>query len=421
MPGRRVVITGMAAVTPLGSLLKEVWKRVCDGESGISNIELFDTSMFRTHFGGEVKNFTCEPYIDPREQKRLDRFAQFALVASAMALEDSGVDISKEDTFKCGVNIGSGVGGLGEMEDAQQRLAQGPGRLSPLMIPRMIINAGSGQIAIRYGLKGPVTAMAAACASAAISMGDAFLAIQRGDADLMITGGSEAAITRLGLGGFNAMRALSQRNECPTKASRPFDSQRDGFVLSEGAGVVIFEEYEHAVKRNARIYAEMLGYGMTCDGTHITAPDPEGTGAARAMQKALAMGELAPEQIQYVNAHGTGTPLGDKVETVALKTVYGNHAPKLMVSSTKSQLGHLLGASGGVELVLTALALYHGVLPPTINLENPDPELDLDFIPEGAREEPIIYAMSNSFGFGGHNASLVIGALDQAPRRARAA
>lgn len=408
MPGRRVVITGMAALTSLGRDLKSFWEDLCAGRSAISQIEAFDTSGFKTHFGGEIKQFNPLPFIDPREQKRLDRFCQFAVVTTALAVEDSGICFDREDPYRCGVILGSGVGGLNELEEAHQKLQQGPSRISPLMIPRMMVNAASGHVSIRYGLRGPTSAVATACASASNAIGDAFKSIQRGDADCMITGGSEAAITPLGLGGFIAMRALSQRNESPAEASRPFARDRDGFVLSEGAGVVVLEEYEHARRRGARIYAEMLGFGSTSDGMHITAPDPQGRGAGRAMDSALRDAQLSPEQIDYINAHGTGTPLGDKAETVAMKLVFKGHAPKLKISSTKSQLGHLLGASGGVELVISALALHHGVIPPTINLHESDPECDLDYVPNAAQERDIRYAMSNSFGFGGHNACLVL-------------
>lgn len=399
----------MAALTSLGQDLKTFWEDLCAGRSAIAEIEAFDTSAFKTHFAGEIKNFNPQPYVDPREQKRLDRFCQFAVVASALAVEDSGISFDREDPYRCGVILGSGVGGLSELEEAHQKLQQGPSRISPLMIPRMMVNAASGHVSIRYGLRGPTSAVATACASASNAIGDAFKAIQRGDADCMITGGSEAAITPLGLGGFIAMRALSQRNEEPTRACRPFARDRDGFVLSEGAGVVVLEEYEHARRRGARIYAEVLGFGSTSDGMHITAPDPQGRGAARAMDAALNDAQLTPEKIDYVNAHGTGTPLGDKAETVALKLVFKGHSHSLKISSTKSELGHLLGASGGVELVITALSLYHGVIAPTINLEERDPECDLDYVPNCAQEHDIRYAMTNSFGFGGHNASLVLG------------
>lgn len=415
------MITGMAAVTSMGRDLRKFWRDVCDGKSGIGPIGLFDTTEYKTHFGGEVRNFDPQPYIDPRDQKRMDRFAQFAVVASALAVEDSGIAFDKENPDRCGCFIGSGVGGLGEMEEAHHRLGRGPDRLSPLMIPRMMVNAGSGHVAIRYGLQGPVCAVATACASAANAIGNAFEEIQRGDADIMIAGGSEAAITPLGLGGFIAMRALSQRNDSPEAASRPFARDRDGFVLSEGAGIVVLEDYDHAVARGARIYAELLGFGNTCDGRHLTAPDPEGRGAGKAMKIALADASVDPDNVDYINAHGTATPLGDEAETMAIKAVFGDQAKNLKISSTKSQLGHLLGASGGVELVLTAMALYEGVIPPTINLHEPDPACDLDYVPNEAQEKPIKIAMSNSFGFGGHNASLVVGALDGQPKRSRKA
>lgn len=417
MPGRRVAITGLSAVTALGSNLKNFWEDLCDGKSGIGPIELFDTAKFKTHFGGEVRNFDPSEYIDAREQKRLDRFAQFALVAATRAVDDSGLDFSREDPTRCGVVIGSGIGGLAQIEEAQRRVVEDPSRLSPLMIPKMIINAAAGHVSIRFGLKGPTSSVATACASASNAIGDAMRLIQNDDADIVLAGGSEAALTPLGLGGFIAMRALSQRNDAPDAASRPFDKDRDGFVLSEGAGILVLEEYERAKARNATIYAELLGYGATSDGLHITAPDPEGKGAAAAMKAALRSARLDPTAIDYVNAHGTGTPLGDVAETVAMKRVFGDHARRLMVSSTKSQLGHLLGASGGVEMVITSLALVNGVAPPTINLDKPDPDCDLDYVPNEARETTIKFAMSNSFGFGGHNASLVAGIVDAAPKR----
>lgn len=421
MPRRRVVITGMAAQTALGRDLLVFWNALCAGHSAVSPIESFDTSQYKTRFAGEIKGFDPAPYVDPREQKRLDRFAQLALVATALAVDDSGIQYDHEDPERCGVILGSGVGGLWEIEEAHQKLAEGPSRLSPLMIPRMMVNAASGHVSIRYGLRGPISAVATACASASNAIGDAFKAIQRGDADVMITGGSEAAITPLGLGGFIAMRAVSQRNDNPTEASRPFARDRDGFVLSEGAGVVVLEEYYHARRRGARIYAELLGFGSTSDGMHITAPDPEGRGAASAMSKALRDASLDHTCIEYVNAHGTATPLGDKAETIAIKRVFGTYAREMMISSTKSQLGHLLGASGGVELVISALAAYYRVVPPTINLREPDPDCDLDYVPNESRDVPIRFVMSNSFGFGGHNACLVIASLDDDRRRARIA
>jgi 3-oxoacyl-[acyl-carrier-protein] synthase II len=408
----------MAALTPFGRELGGFWQAICDGKSGIGPIERFDSSRFKTRFAGEIKNFDPHPFLDPKEQKRHDRFAQFAMVASALAVRDSGIDFEREDSYRCGVILGSSVGGLELFEEAHDRLAENPSRLPPMLIPRMIINAASGSVAIQFGVRGQNSAVATACASGSNAIGDAFRAIQYGVAEVMICGGAEAAISPLALGGFGAMRALSQRNEHPAAASRPFDRDRDGFVLSEGAGIVVLEEYEHARRRGARIYAEMLGYGSTADGLHITAPDPEGKGAATAMKLALRDAMLPAKHVGYVNAHGTGTPLGDRAETMAVKSVFGAASEGVMVSSTKSQLGHLLGASGGVEFIISALSLYHGVAPPTINLDEPDPECDLDYIPFNAREVPLIYAMSNSFGFGGQNATLVLGALDETPRRA---
>lgn len=411
----------MGVVTPLGDDLNAVWNAIVDGQSGIGPIQRFDTSRFHVHFGGEVKNFCPERFLDPREQKRLDRFAQFAIVAASLAVQDAGLDISREDLLRSGVMLGSGVGGLREMEEAQSQVQKDPRRLSPHTIPRLMANAAAGQVSIRFGLQGPISAVATACASAANAIGDAVRAINQDEADLMITGGSEAALTPLGLGGFAALRALSQRNDDPAAASRPFDKDRDGFVLSEGAGILVLEDLEHARRRDARIYAEILGCGSSSDGLHITAPDPEGKGAARAMRGALRDAQVDFGRIEYINAHGTSTDLGDKAETIAIKTVFGEHAKRVAVSSTKSQLGHLLGASGGVETVLTALALYHGVAPPTINLENTDPDCDLDYVPNVARELPLTHAFSNSFGFGGHNAALLLAALDGQARRSRAA
>ncbi|QDU64669.1 3-oxoacyl-[acyl-carrier-protein] synthase 2 [Planctomycetes bacterium Pan216] len=413
-----MVITGMAVLTALGSDLKSFWHSLCDGRSGIGPIDLFDTSDYKTRFGGQIKDFDSTPIIDARDQKRLDRFAKFAVVAAAHAVDDSGIDFGAENPSRAGVIIGTGVGGLWEIEDAHKKLARGPDRLSPIMIPRMMANSAPGELSKRYGIQGPTWAVSTACASASNAIGDAFRAIQRGDVDIMLTGGSEAAITPLSLGGFSAMRALSQRNDTPTEASRPFSRDRDGFVLSEGAGIVILEEYEHARARDAKIYAEILGFGSTSDAYHTVKPDPEGRGAANAMRTALFDAGVTPGHIDYVNAHGTSTPPGDLAETVALKSVYKERATDgLSISSTKSQLGHLLGASGGVETVVTVLSLYYGVLPPTINLNDPDPECNLDYVPHTAREIPARYAMSNSFGFGGHNATMVLCALDGIPRR----
>ncbi len=410
---RRVVITGLGAVTGLGCEVRGLWSALCEGASGVGPIDLFDTSGFKVHFAGQVRDFSTDGYVDPREAKRLDRFAQFAVVAAENAVRDSGLDFSQEDSFRCGSIIGSGVGGLSEIEAQHGRLIQqGPSRVSALTIPKMMVNAAAGQVSIRYRLRGPSTAVATACASAANAIGDAFKSIQYDDADVMITGGSEAGLTPMGLSGFSNMKALSTRNEAPEKASRPFDLDRDGFILSEGAGILVLEELEHAKRRGARIYCELVGYGLSSDGGHITQPDEDGTGAARAMENALRDARLSAEVVGYVNAHGTSTPLGDKAETRAVHRVFGPAAKTVAVSSTKSQLGHLLGASGGVELVVTALAVHSGVLPPTINLETPDPDCDLDYIPHTAREHRVRYAMSNSFGFGGHNASLIVGGLE---------
>jgi 3-oxoacyl-[acyl-carrier-protein] synthase II len=412
MTRRRVVITGMGTVNSLGSEVPEFWRALCAGKSGISQIELFDTSDFKVHFGGEVKNFNPETVIDAKTARRLDRFAQFGQVAAISAMKDSGLDLSKEDPFRCGVIIGSGIGGLMEFEEQHGRYYKGgPGKISPFVIPKMIANGASGNISIHFGLKGPNTAVATACASGANAIGDALRAIQWDYADVMVTGGAEAAMTPMGLGGFISARALSTRNDDPQRASRPFDKDRDGFVLSEGAGVLVIEELEHAQRRGATIMGEILGCGCTADAHNITAPHPEGEGAARAMQLALQDARLNPEDIQYINAHGTSTELGDEAESRAIKQVFGPHARKLAISSTKSMLGHLLGASGGVELIACALTIRQGVIHPTINYDTPDPACDLDYVPNNARETRVRRAISNSFGFGGHNCCLAIGAF----------
>jgi 3-oxoacyl-[acyl-carrier-protein] synthase II len=407
---RRVVITGMGVVTALGRDLETYWSSLLEGRSGVAPLTLFDTTPFKVHFGGQVHDWDGDAIFGHKEARRIDRFAQFALLASQGAVADSGIEFGQFPAHRCGVLIGSGIGGLNEFETQHRNLIEkGASKISPFTIPKLMVNAASGQVSIKFGLQGPNSAVATACASAANAIGDAVRLIQHGWADIMITGGSEAAITHMGLGGFASMRALSTRNDDPPRASRPFDRDRDGFVLSEGAGIAIIEAEEVARARGARIYAELLGYGMSADGTHITAPDEQGRGATRAMQAALADAGLSPDKVQYINAHGTSTDLGDVAETRAMKTVFGPHAKRLQISSTKSHLGHLLGASGGVELVATALAIHRGVLPPTINLDQPDPECDLDYIPYTAREAHVDYTMSNSFGFGGHNASLVIG------------
>jgi 3-oxoacyl-[acyl-carrier-protein] synthase II len=409
---RRVVVTGLGAVTSLSLKVEDLWKRILAGESGVHTLKSFDTSDYKVKFGGDIHDWSTDGYIDGKESKRVDRFTQFALVAGADAVTDAGIDFSHDDPYMCGAIIGSGIGGLNEIEEQERRLIlKGPDRVSAFTIPKLMLNAASGHLSIRFGLRGPNYAVATACASATNAMGDAFKAIQYGDADVMLTGGAEAAMTPIGLSGFANMRALSERNDNPPAASRPFDIDRDGFVLSEGAGILVFEELEHAKKRGARIYAEILGYGASADAGHITQPDEQGTGAARAMSAALRDAKLEPETIDYINAHGTSTPLGDKAETVAVKRVFEDHAKRVNVSSTKSQLGHLLGASGGVELVLSILALRDQVAPPTINLDNQDPACDLNYTANTPQERPIKAVMSNSFGFGGHNASIIAGAL----------
>ena len=409
---RRVVVTGAAVVTALGCELAEFWDRICAGKSGVGPIRRFDVSEYKVTFGGEITHFNPADHVDfdARELKRLDRFCQFAMVAAHKAIAHAGIELDKGDPYRHGVLIGSGIGGLHEIEEQHVKLFErGPSRVSPFMIPKLIVNAASGNVSVYWGLKGPNTAVATACASATNAIGDAFKLIQYDQADVMITGGSEAAITPMGLSGFARMSALSTRNHEPEKASRPFDRDRDGFVLSEGAGIVVLEEYEHAKRRGAPILCEVFGYGMSADGTHMTAPDPEGRGAARAMAAALRDAKLSPADIQYVNAHATSTPLGDKAETAAIRTVFGEHAAKLAVSSTKSQIGHLLGASGGVEFVTCALALRDQVAPPTINVENQDPDCNLDCVPGEPRPMRIERILKNSFGFGGHNACLVVG------------
>lgn len=407
---RRVVVTGIGAVTSLSCKVDDLWERILRGESGIHEIKLFDTTDHKVKFGGDIYDWSIDGYLDRKEEKRIDRFTQFALVAGIDAVNDAGLDFSKEDPFRCGVILGSGIGGLSEIEAQHERLlTKGPDKVSAFTIPKLMLNAAGGHVSIRYGLRGPNYAVATACASATNAMGDAFKAIQYGDADIIITGGTEAACTPMGLAGFANMRALSERHDDPQGASRPFDAERDGFVLSEGAGLLVFEEFEHAKRRGARIYAEILGYGATADAGHITQPDEEGIGAAKAMACALRDGGLNPDDIDYINAHGTSTPLGDAAETAAIKTVFGEHARKLSISSTKSQLGHLLGASGGVELVICMKALQHNVCPPTINYHTPDPACDLDYTPNTPRERRLRAVMSNSFGFGGHNASIIAG------------
>ncbi len=410
---RRAVVTGLGLVTSLGRAVENVWERIVRGDSGVGPITLFDVEGYRVQFGGQVPwDGSQEDVAPPKELKRLDRFTQFALAAAKDAVADSGLDFSREDPFCCGVVIGSGIGGLWEFEVQEERLLhKGIDKVSPFTIPKLMVNSASGHVSSLFGIKGPNFAAATACASAANSIGSALRAIQYGDADVMVTGGSEAALTPIGLAGFQNMRALSFRGDAPQEASRPFDADRDGFVLAEGAGVVVIEELEHARRRGARIYAELKGYGASGDAGHITQPDEEGRGAARAMEMALADAELGPEAVQYINAHGTSTPLGDKAETAAIKRVFGAHAGQLAVSSTKSHLGHTLGASGGIELVICSLTIDRGVITPTINYQTPDPACDLDYTPNQAREAQVDAVVSNSFGFGGHNASLLLARL----------
>jgi 3-oxoacyl-[acyl-carrier-protein] synthase II len=411
MTRRRVVITGMGTVNPLSCTVADTWRGLCEGKSGVGLIENLDTSQFKVKFGGEVKKFDPEAYVDSKTARRLDRFAQFALVASIEAVRDSGLDFGREDPYRCGVVIGSGIGGLNEFEEQHGRyLSSGPGRISPFVIPKMIPNAAAGNVSIHFGLCGPNTAVSTACASAAHAISDGLRSVQFDYADVMLVGGSEAAITPMGLGGFIKAQALSERNDSPTTASRPFDKDRDGFVLAEGAGILIIEELEHAKKRGATIYAELLGSGSTADAYHITAPHEDGKGAAMAMRCALKDAQLRPEDVQYINAHGTSTPLGDAAETRAVKQVFGDFARKVAISSTKSMVGHLLGASGGVELIACVQTIRHSLVHPTINYTTPDPGCDLDYVPNKAREMRVKRAISNSFGFGGHNCCLAVGA-----------
>jgi 3-oxoacyl-[acyl-carrier-protein] synthase II len=405
---RRVVVTGLGCVTSLALSVESLWKSILAGESGIHPLTVIDTTNHKVRFGGDVANFDPGHTVEAKEAKRLDRFTLFAMYAGYFAVQSSGIDFSKEDPFRCGAILGSGIGGLNEIEEQMFRLFnKGPDRVSPFTIPKMMLNAAGGNLAIQYGLRGPNFAVATACASSNNAMGDALKAIQYDEADVMITGGTEAAITAMGVAGFSNMKALSTRNDDPAKASRPFDADRDGFVLSEGCGVLMFEEYEHAKKRGANIFAEIIGYGGSCDAGHITAPDEQGRGASQAMINALRDAKINPDQVDYINAHGTSTPLGDKAETVAIKNVFGDAARTVKISSTKGHLGHALGASGSIEMILSVLACHHGAIPPTINLDTPDPACDLDYTPNVARDAKVNIAMSNSFGFGGHNATMI--------------
>ncbi|TWU34215.1 beta-ketoacyl-ACP synthase II [Novipirellula artificiosorum] len=407
---RRVVITGMGVVTPLGLDVAKFWQRLIAGESGVHPLTILDTSQYKVHFGGDIPDFNLKGIVEHREVKRLDRFTQFAVHAGHQAINDSKIDFDSVDRLRCGVVIGSGVGGLSEIEaQIEKMIKKGPDRVSPFTVPKMMLNAAGGNISITYGLRGPNYAVATACASATNAIGEALRSIRLGETDLMVTGGSEAAITPMGLAAFQNMKALSTRNDDPQAASRPFDADRDGFVMGEGAGVLVLEELQHAQARGANIYAELLGYGTTSDAGHITAPDPNGTGASAAMQAAIDDAGIEPTVVDYINAHGTSTPLGDKAETQAIKKVFGDHAYQLAVSSTKSALGHSLGASGGIEAVVTCKIIENSLIAPTINYQTPDPSCDLNYTPNEAQPREVKVAMSNSFGFGGHNACIVIG------------
>ncbi len=406
---RRVVVTGMGVISPVGNSKEEFWNSITEGRSGVRRLTHFDPTGYDSQIAGQVNSFDASARLGKKEARRMDRFTQFALVAALDAVEDSKLDLSREELERIGVLVGSGIGGLSTIEaEHSTLLKKGPSKISPFFIPMLIVDMASGQIAIRLGIKGPNFCVATACASASHAIGDSYRIVHRGEADLMITGGTEAAITPLGVGGFCAMKALSTRNDEPEKASRPFDKMRDGFIMAEGAGIIILEELEHARSRSAHIYGELVGYGMSGDAYHITAPAPEGEGAARAMQLALKDANLRAEEVDYINAHGTSTQLNDKFETMAIKKVFGEHANKVAVSSTKSVTGHLLGAAGGVELIACLLTIENGIIPPTINYEYPDPECGLDYVPNQARHQEVQVAMSNSLGFGGHNATLVV-------------
>jgi 3-oxoacyl-[acyl-carrier-protein] synthase II len=405
---RRVVVTGMGLVIPTGIGVKTAWKNICQGHSGIGPLTRFDAYGFETKIAGEVKGFDPEIYIEKKEIKKMDLFIQYSLAATQEAVEDAQLKITPGNCEQIGVIVGTGLGGLPTIERYHKVLLEkGPGRITPFFIPMLIANLASGQIAIQFGAKGPNTCVVTACATGAHCIGDAFRVILYGDAEVMIAGGTEANITPLTIGGFNAMKALSTRNDEPEKACRPFEKNRDGFVVAEGAGIVILEELGFALKRNAKIYGELVGFGYTGDAYHITAPPPDGDGAARCMRMAIKDAGLRPEDIDYINAHGTSTPLNDLTETLAIKTVFGEHAKKVPISATKSMTGHLLGAAGSTEAIFTLLAIRDGIIPPTINYEKPDPECDLDYVPNFARQKSLNVVMSNAFGFGGTNATLV--------------
>jgi 3-oxoacyl-[acyl-carrier-protein] synthase II len=405
---RRVVVTGVGVVSPLGTGNRKNWDALVAGKSGIDRVTRFDVSDFPVQIAGEVKDFNPEDFIEKKEIKKMDLFIQYALAAAQFAMEDSGLAVTEENAERVGVLVGAGLGGLPTIERYHEALQEGGyKKISPFFIPMLIINLAPGHISIKYGAKGPNVSSVSACATGTHSIGDAYHIIKRGDADAMIAGGTESTVTPLAIGGFAVMRALSSRNDDPAAASRPFEKNRDGFVLAEGAGIVVLEEYEAAKKRGAKIYAEVVGYGLTGDAYHLTAPSPEGEGAARCMQMAIKNAGIDPGMVDFINAHGTSTPFNDLYETMAIKKTFGSHAAKLMVSSTKSMTGHLLGAAGGVEAVYTMMSMDKGIATPTINYAEPDPECDLDFVPNAPREAKINYALSNSFGFGGTNATLL--------------
>lgn len=406
---KRVVVTGLGAITPIGIGVEEYWQSLLAGKSGIGKVTRFDVSEYGTQIAGEVKGFEPGNFMDKKEARRMDRFTQYAVAASKMALENSGLDLEKTDRDRVGTLIGSGIGGMETLHDQYKVLFEkGPNRISPFFVPMMIANIASGQVSIMNGLQGPCMTVVTACATGTNAIGEAFKLIQRGDADVMVCGGTEATISEAALAGFSSMKALSARNDEPEKASRPFERDRDGFVMGEGAGIVVLETLEHAQARGAKIYAEMIGYGSNADAYHITAPAPEGSQAAKCMEMALKDGGIAPHEVDYINAHGTSTPLNDKNETLAIKRLFGDHAKKLAVSSTKSMTGHLLGAAGGIEFIACCMSVANDMVHPTINYENPDPELDLDYVPNKARKQVVNVAMSNSFGFGGHNATVMV-------------
>lgn len=409
MGKRRVVVSGLGAVTPIGNNKDVFWKSLLNGKSGASRLNSFDSTDFTSHIAAEVKQFDPSPFISPKDLRRMDKFVQYAVSAARMSIDDAKLSLDKEDPNRIGVIIGSGIGGLNTIEkEYKVLLEKGPSRMSPFFIPMLIMNMAPGQVSIDLGIKGPNSCIATACASSNHALGDSFRLLQNGQADVMVAGGAESCITPLGFGGFCSLRALSTRNDEPERASRPFDKTRDGFVMGEGAGIVIMETLEHAQGRSAFIYAEVIGYGMSGDAYHMTAPDPTGSGAVRAMKSALDDARIKPEDLSYINAHGTSTLLNDRVETMAIKKVFGESAKKIAVSSTKSMTGHLLGAAGGVEFIACCLSIKESVVPPTINYEFPDPECDLDYVPNSARKMEVDIAMSNALGFGGHNATIIL-------------